>query len=79
MGVWINRKRFWAVKLIYNNENLNNSIKYDRGVWKMRNEKWEMRMRMRMRMKMRMRIKMKMKNENKVMNSKKKKNNELSH
>ena len=53
MEVWINGKGFWAVKLIYNNENLNNSIKYDRGVllmkmrmymrtrMKMRNEKWE--------------------------------------
>ena len=40
---------------MYNNESLNNSIKYDRGVL------W---MRMRMRMKMRMR----MENENKVMN-----------
>ena len=32
LGVWINKKRFWVVKLIYNNESLNNSIKYDRGV-----------------------------------------------
>ena len=40
MGLWINKKRFWAVKLIYNNESLNNSIKDDRGVLsiKMRNE-----------------------------------------
>ena len=49
LGLWINRKKFWVVKLIYNNERLNNSIKYDKGVWKMRNEKWKMRMRMRMR------------------------------
>ena len=67
LGLWINRKKFWVVKLIYNNERLNNSIKYDKGVWKMRNEKWKMRMRMRnenekweMRMKMRMKMKMRM-------------------
>ena len=68
LGLWINRKKFWVVKLIYNNERLNNSIKYDKGVWKMRNEKWKMRMRMRMRMRnenekweMRMKMRMKMK------------------
>ena len=37
-GYELTKKRFWAVKLIYNNESLNNSIKYDRGVWEMRNE-----------------------------------------
>ena len=32
-----NRKRFWVVKLTYNNESLNNSIKYDRRVLKIKN------------------------------------------
>ena len=58
MGLWINKKRFWAVKLIYNNERLNNSIKYDRGVLEMRmvmkmknvNEKWEWLWKWKMRM-----------------------------
>ena len=28
----LTEKDFWAIKLIYNNERLNNAIKYDRGV-----------------------------------------------
>ena len=54
MGVWINKRRFWAVKLIYNNKRLNNSIKYDKEYYKQKIKmkvwkeycKWEMRMRM---------------------------------
>ena len=38
-GYELTKKRFWAVKLIYNNESLNNSIKYDRKVLQIKNKK----------------------------------------
>ena len=37
--LWVNKKRFWAVKLIYNNERLNSSIKYDRRVLQIKYKK----------------------------------------